>query len=681
MTPVSRLVFTVLLVITATACKPESQPAAVQDTGGMAESAESGSPADSIADAGENDADDDGVPNRIDNCPVQPNADQADIDGNGQGDVCDDGTIDLDRDGAFDRFADNCPGTRNPEQADNDGDGIGNACDHDTPAADPDGDGVPNRNDNCPSHVNPEQQDSDNDGTGDVCEDPAEKDADGDGVFDDTDNCVYVANPDQANRDGDETGDACDLEQGRDCDPESEVHACGRYTVDIVYAIPSNRAMQANAVATLRDYLVTLQDFFREQMELQGYGPKTFRIETEVDSVTPKVAAVHLSKTDTGWGNLYSDIENAPDGYPLFDPGHVALVVVETHIQYADGHLYAFTLGGASKYANMHEDNGASTMTGDFLARLGTAQLTDDLDYHGRTDARIGPYPLQYGVTFVPEAGRTMSEISSTAYGTGAQLLGKAFGLRPDFRNEDADHGNLMGNGYRNFRGNLRADSYSGENVRLSAASALLLNFNPFFNPDAARDDKVSPSIYFLSEGTLTPRNGLCEITFLARDEESGLGGAVLRKDGNVVAQMKLDGREAEATFRIHDYTTGVEERYDIIATDRQGNRNLAIRRDFVCAAGYNRAPYPHVTLGAVNVTAGEPVEFDAGKSVDPDGSDVSVEWDVDNDGVFDTPPSTDGTYAHVYDAPGTYQVVARITDTDGASSLSVPLGIRVTDQ
>jgi hypothetical protein len=60
------------------------------------------------------DADEDGVPDRSDNCPFTWNPFQEDYDGDGVGDHCD-----------------NCPLVANADQLDSDGNGVGDACDSD----------------------------------------------------------------------------------------------------------------------------------------------------------------------------------------------------------------------------------------------------------------------------------------------------------------------------------------------------------------------------------------------------------------------------------------------------------------------------------------------------------------------------------------------------------------------
>jgi len=105
------------------------------------------------------DEDGDGVLNGVDNCVNTANADQADADGNGIGDVCQD----TDNDSVLD-INDNCPETPNTNQADTDGDGIGDAC------QDTDGDSILDIEDNCIDMANTDQQDTNGNGSGDVCD-------------------------------------------------------------------------------------------------------------------------------------------------------------------------------------------------------------------------------------------------------------------------------------------------------------------------------------------------------------------------------------------------------------------------------------------------------------------------------------------------------------------------------
>ena len=168
------------------------------------------------------DGDGDGVPDASDNCPDDTNAEQSDRDGDGQGDVCDatpdgDGDPDdADRDGVLDA-ADNCPTVPNPGQEDIDSDGRGDVCDA-VNDNDTDGDGVPNSTDNCPNVPNADQTDTDADGVGNACDTVDGNDNDGDGVVNSADNCPTEPNPGQEDGDADGAGDACDTIDNRDGD-------------------------------------------------------------------------------------------------------------------------------------------------------------------------------------------------------------------------------------------------------------------------------------------------------------------------------------------------------------------------------------------------------------------------------------------------------------------------------
>jgi hypothetical protein len=175
---------------------------------------------DDIGDLCDNDEDGDTVLNVADNCDRVSNPLQEDTDGDFDGDACD---SDDDNDGDADT-ADNCRTVVNADQRNTDADATGDACD-----ADDDNDGRADAADNCRVTANAGQQDLDGDRTGDACD----ADDDGDGALDATDNCAAVSNGDQSNPDGDASGDACDADDDNDGLTDVAETALGSSSLDL----------------------------------------------------------------------------------------------------------------------------------------------------------------------------------------------------------------------------------------------------------------------------------------------------------------------------------------------------------------------------------------------------------------------------------------------------------------
>ncbi|MGV3774275.1 MAG: PKD domain-containing protein [Verrucomicrobiales bacterium] len=457
------------------------------------------------------------------------------------------------------------------------------------------------------------------------------------------------------------------------------IPAVQSHTVRVAYVVPNNRTAQPDAAYKLQTTVLAYQWWFRDQMERNGFGPKTFRFETEEDGLTPKIHIVNVNVSDAVlredlWGRTIDAAVAA--GVPVWTPRQIWWLVSEAHLLNSDGSLIGGTALGGSFGSG--DDAGVGTIGGDGLARMKPLYLHDNRNYAGITLPEIGPYRMAQDKTFPWFEGSTISSVSSSILGAGLHELSHAFGLPHNMRNDDNMHGNLMGNGLRGWRGALYPDRYPSDYVRLSYGSALFLNYSRYFNAGQNFTDQGKPVVTFQTPDAIQTTNGTAHIQFRATDA-GGLAAAWLVWKGELIDEMKLTGTVATHRFETSFYTPGQAAEYKVIVIDRQGNRGEAMRNVKVAQNG-NAAPQPKIKVTPTYPTVGQTVTFDATASSDPDGSATTLqsEWDFDGDGTFDTVPSATKRTSKTFTEPGVYLARARLRDAAGAVVLSAPIGFRV---
>ncbi|MFM1769796.1 MAG: hypothetical protein RJA22_2325 [Verrucomicrobiota bacterium] len=460
----------------------------------------------------------------------------------------------------------------------------------------------------------------------------------------------------------------------------------GSAVVRVAYLVPSNRVPSPKAAASLQSALLHYQDWFRDQMALNGFGPKTFALEPGPDGVNPVVHTFLLGVTDN-W--LRQDSSGArlleaarAAGVPMGTNGQVWWLVPEMHQLYPDGTISG-QMALSSTNGGFGDQPSWAVTSSDVLALLEPTCLTNASFYHGLVLPELGPYALEQDITFSWFDGSTISSIGSSSLGAGLRQLGEAFGLDHDYRHDENFYGNLMGFGFRGIRGSFHPKQFPYNGTRLSHGAALALSVNHYFNPGRPLTDTVRPAITLTSGASLQPADGLLTLAFSATDDRA-LHAAFLAVDrGGEWAQIdevSLAGTSAEQAFVTPYFEPGRTNLFRLSVLDSLGNRAVltaAIRVE----STLNRAPRPFIRVSPRNAGPGEEVAFDASATFDPEHvSDLlEAEWDFDNDGVFDTPASTQMLVTNRFLTLGTRMVRLRVSDSSGATAVSDPFAIEIT--
>ena len=453
----------------------------------------------------------------------------------------------------------------------------------------------------------------------------------------------------------------------------------------IAYMIPANRVAQSNAVACLQSALMLYRDWFRDQMEQNGFGQKTFTVETEANGITPRIHVVAVAETDSNlrndiWGNRIIDAARAA-GVTLGTSGELWWLIPEIHLENPDGTISGqFDYG--SSYGGSADAPGVAIGSSTALALLQPSFFTNGTPYDGLNLPGIGPFPLSQNVSFPWFEGSSLSTLSSSALGAGLRQIAEAMGTDHDFRNDENFNGNLTGYGYRGFRGALFPKLYPFNDTRLSYGQALALDVSPYLNPGRPLTDYTKPRVTIGSPSSTATVNGMLEITFTASDA-GGLHAALLSRNKDslrmLVDEVKLTGTNCTRTFSTPYYDPGQTNEYTVSVCDLQGNKESATTR-IVRMPGVNHAPQPFITVLPATAGLGEEVVFDASSSFDPEQrtSLMEVEWDLDGDGIFDTTPTSNLIFTNRYFSLGTRLVRARLTDPAGDVAVSAPLVVNI---
>ncbi|GAA4445351.1 hypothetical protein GCM10023091_36920 [Ravibacter arvi] len=454
--------------------------------------------------------------------------------------------------------------------------------------------------------------------------------------------------------------------------------------VRAAYIIPANRTAQPHAPEKIQALLNQAQAYYREQMEMNGFGDKTFRYEKDPGTGKPVVHLINSRRDDAyfrgdaGSGNNYNvyarNIEAAQEaGFSIFAANEVWLLISESHLMNPDG-TYIGDVGLGASFGSAN-DGGVAVLGSNYLPFLD--KLTDAGPYDGQVVPEFGPYPIKKNVTFGSSIGTTFSNLASNYVGAAIHELGHAFGLPHDTRNHAFGQGNLMGAGYVYARGALFPSVFTSEYMRLEYAAALYLNTSHYFNPNKIRNQ--APSLSVRSDGAIS--NGLLNISFDATDAD-GLASAFLLFNGERVGELPLDGTSVSTRFATPFVASGTKE-YTVSVLDNQGNRTDATLSVTALRSGNNEAPKPKIgVFKPVSLADAQVLLKSAAAS---DGNDaitaLQVRWDLNNDSTFDTEwIRADRDYVTTFPKTGNYRVRAQFKDPDQAVVTSAPLAVNIRE-
>ena len=198
--------------------------------------------------------------------------------------------------------------------------------------------------------------------------------------------------------------------------------------VRIAYVVPSNRTPQVDYKENLQFAIEMAQKWYRDNMEQNGFGPKTFIFETEENSPRPKIHLANVLETDnylrgSNAYDLYDRTRIAAQnvGLSIGASGEIWVLIPETLLQNPDasfiGGLALGSLGGNGR------QTGVAELSSSVIHLFNPQTILNNTAYNGQIVPAWGPYPLRQDVSFAWFEGTTFSSIASSYLGSTATVV------------------------------------------------------------------------------------------------------------------------------------------------------------------------------------------------------------------------------------------------------------------
>ena len=135
--------------------------------------------------------------------------------------------------------------------------------------------------------------------------------------------------------------------------------------------------------------------------------------------------------------------------------------------------------------------------------------------------------------------------------------------------------------------------------------------------------------------------------------------GTIVRYDWDLDGDGAYEVSDGEPNQSVVINTSGLHS-FSVLVTDNDGLTDSA-----TVEVDANAPPVANLTVAAGRRCALAEIAVDALGSIDPDGTIVRYDWDLDGDNTFET---TDAGFQQtvLYDAAGEYRVAVRVLDDDG---------------